>query len=267
MNIVSILKKLKEVNMISPSEEGIALFSDSFNKFGISLLLLNDEEKFSRIVNILNKNKIPLQKANGVYNLRIFAVDEKCINDYIASFSAIGEIDFLKHYPEMMTLPKSISMVLDNMKNYKDNQVSYKVGNDYNLKVLLKTNNKIHGKRDKVNAFLKTVLKDASLVDKVENNIKGDLEDNSKIKSILEKVENKISNDFVERFSNNWKVVIDGLEINSFQNVKNTINKIKELNTPVIFEDALIFVLFYKTSLDVSEIERLFNSNTFAGGR
>ena len=58
MNIVSILKKLKETNMITASEEGISLFSDSFNKFGISLLLLNNEEKFARIVDILEKNKI-----------------------------------------------------------------------------------------------------------------------------------------------------------------------------------------------------------------
>ena len=50
MNIVTILNTLKENNLILDTEEGISLFSDCFNKFGISILLLKEEEKFNRIV-------------------------------------------------------------------------------------------------------------------------------------------------------------------------------------------------------------------------
>ena len=74
MNIKSIIKKLESVNMVSNTEEGLQLFSDCFNKFGISLLLLNDEKKFNEIVEILSGALIPLQKSNGIYALRLFAV-------------------------------------------------------------------------------------------------------------------------------------------------------------------------------------------------
>lgn len=49
MNIKTILKKLESVNMVSDSEEGLQLFSDCFNKFGISLLLLNDEKNLMKL--------------------------------------------------------------------------------------------------------------------------------------------------------------------------------------------------------------------------
>ena len=263
MNIVSILKKLKETNMITASEEGISLFSDSFNKFGISLLLLNNEEKFARIVDILEKNKIPLQKANGIYNLRVFAVDEKVLNDYIVSFASLGEIDFLRSYPEILAAPRSIELVLDNLKNYKGSQVSYKVGSDYNLEVLLRVNKNASSQREKINDFLKKVLKDSTIIEKLSNGIKCNLGDNSNLRFILGKVENKIANDFLQK----GLVIVDGLEINSFQNVKNTINEIRDLNISVTFEDALIVGLFYKTSLDIKELEKIFNGNSFEGGR
>ena len=110
MNIVSILNKLKETNMISTDEEGIALFSDCFNKFGISLLLLKDERAFSTIIDLLVENRIPLQKVNGIYNLRIFALDEYNLKKIISAYSKIGEIDFLRMHPEMITEMKNIEI-------------------------------------------------------------------------------------------------------------------------------------------------------------
>ena len=102
MNIVNILNKLKEKHFVLETDEDMTFFSDSFNKFGISLLLLKDEDKFSHILDVLEENNIPLRKANGMFALRIFAVDINDIKATINEYFAINEVNFLRKYPELI---------------------------------------------------------------------------------------------------------------------------------------------------------------------
>ena len=123
MNTIFVLNQLKAKNMISTTQEGIALFSDCFNKFGISLLLLNDNEKFSEILDILVENKIPLQKSNGIYNFRIFAVEAQKIKEIIADYKEIGELNFLRQHPDMIPAEQDIHIILENMKYNQKNDI------------------------------------------------------------------------------------------------------------------------------------------------
>lgn len=266
MNIVSVLNKLKAANMISATEEGIALFSDCFNKFGISLLLLKDEEKFSNIVDTLVEYKIPLQKANGIYNLRLFAVDEIELRNILSSYSEIGEIEFLRMHPEVITAAHDVKIILENMKNYQNEQTVYKFENDYNMNLLLACKNEVNSNNNEnVNEFLKSILEDSSLVDKVVNNIANEGEEDYNVSLELQKVENKICEEYLFPVEDGWKIIINKKEVNSFQDVKDTINTIIKLNIPVTFNDALIFVLFYKTSLSISDIENIIKNDLFEG--
>lgn len=269
MNIVSVLNKLKEAKMISATDEGVALFSDCFNKFGVSLLLLKDDEKFSSIVDTLVEYKIPLQKANGIYNLRVFAVEENLLKSIISSFAEIGEIEFLRSNPEYLAAARDINVILENMKKYQSKQITYKSENEYNMDLLLSTSDEevvTTATNEDVNAFLRNILKDASLVDKVENNIANAGEEDFNVALELQKVENKICEEFLFPVDDGWKIIIDKKEVNSFQEVKDTINTIINLNIPVSFNDALIFVLFYKSSLSISDIENIIKNNLIEGG-
>ena len=269
MNIVSVLNKLKEAKMISTTEEGVALFSECFNKFGISLLLLKDEDKFSNIIDTLVEYQIPLQKANGIYNLRIFAVDEIELKNMIISYSEIGEIEFLRSHPEYLATTRDIKTILDNMKEYQSNQIVYKVENEYNMELLLDNHEEqvVNSENTKnVNEYIKSLLENSSLVDKVENNIANEDEEDFNVALELQKVENKICEEYLFPVDDGWKIIIDKKEVNSFQDVKDTINTIIKLNIPITFNDALIFVLFYKTSLSVPEIEKIIKNDLFEGG-
>lgn len=267
MNIVSILNKLKEAKMVSPTEDGISLFSDCFNKFGISILLLPDEESFNKIVDILVEYKIPLQKVNGIYNLRVFSVSSNTLAETISAFNEIGEIDFLRHNPELLAAPRTIQLALYNMKKYQEDGKSYKNDNEYDMELLLADNQEYNPfSNDEVSTFLKSILQDSSLVDKVLNNIPNDDEEDFNVALELQKVENKICEEYLFPVDDAWKIIIDNKEVNSFQDVKDTIDTIIKLNIPVTFMDALIFVLFYKTSLSVPEIKQILKNNLFEGG-
>lgn len=266
MNIVSVLSKLKEAKMVSPTEDGIALFSDCFNKFGISILLLQNEEEFNRIVDTLVEHRIPLQKANGIYNFRIFAVSSNQLIEIISAFDAMGEIEFIRHNNEMLTKPHDIQLILHNMKNYQNNGTLYKNGNEYDIELLLKENESNSRECEDVNTYLKSVLSDPSLVDKVINNVSNDEDEDFNVALELQKVENKICEEYLFPVDDAWKIIIDKKEVNSFQDVKDTIDTIIKLNIPVTFNDALIFVLFFKTSLSVSDIKQILNNNLFEGG-
>jgi len=271
MNIVSVLNKLKSAHMISATEDGMALFSDCFNKFGVSLLLLKDEDKFDSILNILVDAKIPLQKSNGIYNLRVFAVEEAELRNIISSYSEIEEIEFLRYYPEMLTRTKDVYTILENMRKYQSDKISYKSENEYNLDMLLVENTEISYdvpvyEGNDVNDFLRSILKDSSIVDKVENNIANADGEDFDIALELQKVENRICEEFLFPVDDGWKIIIDKKEVNTFQDVKDTIDTIIKLNIPVTFDDALKFVLFYKSSLSVSEIQEMLAMNLLEGG-
>lgn len=270
MNIVTVLNKLKAANMVSNSEENLALFSDCFNKFGISLLLLKEETKFSAIVDLLVENKIPLQKSNGIYNLRVFAVNIEELKRTLQAFKDMGELDFLRQYPEMLAAPSQLKIILNNIKNVAKS--SYKSGNEYNLNILLANlkevtaqNTSMSEKID-VNTYLKGILQDKSLVDKVVNGIANQEEEDFNVALELQKVENKICEEYLYPIDDGWKIIIDQKEVNSFQTIKDTINRIIQLNIPISYNDALLFVLFYKSPLNISEIEEIIKGHFVAGG-
>ena len=271
MNIVSVLNKLKSAQMISTTEDGMALFSDCFSKFGVSILLLKDEDKFNSIVDILVDAKIPLQKSNGIYNLRVFAVEEAELKNIISSYNEIEELDFLRHYPEMLPAKRDVYTILSNMKKYKNEQVSYKSDNEYNLEMLLENDSEVRNEvpsftGNDVNDFLRSILKDSSIVDKVENNIANANGEDFDIALDLQKVENRICEEFLFPVDDGWKIIINKKEVNTFQDVKDTIDTIIKLNTPVTFDDALKFVLFYKSSLSIVEIQEILAMNLLEGG-
>ncbi len=256
MNIMTVINKLKAVNMVANTEDSIALFSDCFNKFGISILLLNDESKFNQIVDLLKEKAIPLQKANGIYALRIFAVPYNELTEMIASYEAIGELDFIRMNPEKLAERKNSSMVLETMKRLQSEGKTYKNQDGYDMRTLL---GEIVSPSSQggVYAFLQNYLNDQSLIGKLENMEANKEEENANVALELQKVENKICEEYLLPVDDGWKVVINNKEVNSFQEIKNTIRTITELNLPITYHDALILVLFYKTHLSEEEVDSL----------
>lgn len=267
MNIVNILNKLKEKHFVGETDEDMALFSDSFNKFGISLLLLKDEDKFSHILDVLEENNIPLQKANGMFALRIFAVDINDIKATINEYFAINEVGFLRKYPELIAEVDTVHYLANKMKKYQRENISYKDGDNYDISKLL--SNAVSNdlpETDDVNEYLKKYLKDASLIDKLENKEANTGEEDFNVALELQKVENKICEEYLLPVDDGWKIVINNKEVNSFQEVKNTISTIIKLNLTITFNDALLIVLFYKTHLSVKEIDDIINNELYKGG-
>lgn len=270
MNIVTILNKLKASNMIADSDEGMSLFSDCFNKFGISLLLLNSEDKFSRIVDLLKNNGIPLQKANGIYALRIFAIEPLELESIISKYKGVGELDFLKVYPELMAEPKNIQSILDTIKNCQRKDIIYKNANGYDMQVLLPNSEyaKLMEPADEEEIFycLKKYMQDSNLLDRLVS-LEASEEEDFNVALDLQKVENKICEEYLFPVEDGWKIVINNKEVNSFQEVKNTINTITKLNLSITFDDALLLVLFYKTKLSTIEIEEIIQNVLFKEGK
>lgn len=271
MNIVTILNKLKASNMIVDSEEGMSLFSDCFNKFGISLLLLNSEDKFARIVDLLKNNGIPLQKANGIYALRIFAIEPLELESIISKFKGVGELDFLKVYPELMAEPKNIQTVLDTIKKCQREDILYKGANGYDMQILLPTSEyaKLMEPADEEEVFycLKKYMEDSTLLDRLVSLEANEEEEDFNVALELQKVENKICEEYLFPVDDGWKIVINNKEVNSFQEVKNTINTITKLNLSITFSDALLLVLFYKTKLSAIEIEDIIQNVLLKEGK
>lgn len=259
MNIKTILKKLESVNMVSNTEEGLQLFSDCFNKFGISLLLLNDEKKFNEIVEFLAEAMIPLQKNNGIYALRLFAVPIEEIKRIIKEFSVLGELEFLRNYPEMIAEERNINFVLEQLKKYQKNGVRYKTAEGYDLNLLFYSTNEINDiipEKNDLTTCLKRHLNDEEMLNRLIN-MDGFEEEDMNVALELQKVENLIGEEYLLPVEDGWKVVIHDKEVNSFSEVKQTINTIIKLNLPVNYHDALLLVLFYKSPLPVSEIEEI----------
>ncbi len=266
MNIVTILNKLKDAKMVTETEESLNLFSECFNKFGISLLLLKDENKFNRIVDILDENNIPLQKMNGIYALRIFAVALPELENIITEYFSINELDFLRFYPEIIAEPQNVHFIAERMRKLQNKGISYRTNNEYDISLLF-SNEEILENNTNVNAFLKRYLKDVSLVDKLDALEANNDEEDFNIALELQKVENKICEEFLFPVEDGWKIVINNKEVNSFQEVKNTINTITKLNLSITFNDALLLVLFYRTHLTTSEIEDIILNVLFKEGK
>lgn len=268
MNIVTILNKLKEKNMVPNTEEGLNLFADSFNKFGISILLLKEEEKFNRIVEILDENNIPIQKQNGMFALRIFAVEINDLKDTINEYFAINEMNFLRLYPEVLAEVHTVHTIAESMKKYQTDNISYKDGENYNIDMLLhyEAKEEVVVETEDVNTYLKKYLENPSLLDKIENNEASTEEEDFNVALELQKVENKICEEYLLPVDDGWKIVINNKEVNSFQEVKNTISTIIKLNLSITFQDALLIVLFYKTHLSVEEVSEIMNTEIFKGG-
>lgn len=267
MNILTIISKLKEKNFIPDNEESLALFTDSFNKFGISLLLLKDEEKFNRILNLLEEHSIPLQKMNGMYALRIFAVPVDTVESIINKYFSINEIDFLKFYPEIIAELTTSLTIYENMKKYQENNINYKNESGYDLEKLLHYEQEVKiDQIEDVNTYLKSILEDPSLIDKIENQEASSEEEDFNVALELQKVENKICEDYLLPVDDGWKIVINQKEVNTFQEVKNTIGTITNLNLSISFNDALLIVLFYKSKLSVDEIDDIVQNELNKGG-
>ena len=280
MSIITILKKLKDANMISTTEEGRALFTDCFDKFGISLLLLNDESKFSQIVDTLKQNSIPLQKSNGIYALKIFAVELSEIEQIITQFDAINEMNLLRLHPNLLAEPKNVQVVLENIKKLRDKGIVYKNDNGYDIDLLLSNCefnvvNEISNQTkapetvidDTTNNPLKKYLSDPTLIRKLDNMEINHGEEDVNVALELQKVENQICEEYLLPVDDGWKIVIANKEVNSFQTIKSTINAITKLNTPITFHDALILVLFYQTNLEEKEIGSIIENELFKEGK
>ena len=140
MNIVTIINKLKEYQLIEDTEEGLETFSNCFDKFGISLLLLKDESKFEQILSLLKEHQIPLQKENGNLALRLFAVDVNDLEDIINGYSNVGELDFLRKYPEIIAEAQTVHSILENIVKYQKENIVYKENDTYNISKLLSDN-------------------------------------------------------------------------------------------------------------------------------
>lgn len=267
MNIVNILNKLKEKHFVLETDEDMTFFSDSFNKFGISLLLLKDEDKFSHILDVLEENNIPLRKANGMFALRIFAVDINDIKATINEYFAINEVNFLRKYPELIAEVDTVHYIANKMKSYQKENISYKDGDVYDINILLnETIESLLPDTDDVNIYLKKHLKDSSLIERLENKEANIGEEDFNVALELQKVENKICEEYLLPVDDGWKIVINNKEVNSFQEVKNTISTIVKLNLPITFDDALIIVLFYKTHLSIKEVDEIINNELYKGG-
>ena len=257
MNIVTILNTLKEKNLILDTEEGISLFSDCFNKFGISILLLKEEEKFNRIIDLLVENNIPIQKANGMYSLRIFAVDYYELKDIINEYFSIDEMNFLRKYPEIIAEAETVHFIANNMKRYQDLNISYKDGDNYDIDKILseELEEKMEEQEMDVNTYLKTCLEDATLIDNVLNRVMASEEQNFDATLELQKAENKICEKYLVSNGDTWDIVVNDKKVNTYEQVKDTIKVMTELNLAVSYHDALVMALFYNTSLTSSEIK------------
>lgn len=271
MNILTIINKLKEHHFLEDNEDSMALFSDSFNKYGISLLLLKEEDKFVNILNLLEEHSIPLQKLNGIFALRIFAVDISKIEETINKFFSINEIEFLRFYPELIASMKDIDVIYENMKTFIEKNITYKNENGYDLEKLLQSDISIEDEPtneqiEDVNTYLKNKLSDKSLIDKIINMEASSDEEDFNVALELQKVENKICEDYLLPVDDGWKIVIDKKEVNSFQEIKNTIKTITDLNLAINFNDALLIVLFYKSKLSVKEIDEIITNVLDKGG-
>lgn len=248
MNIMSILNKLKMTNMLASNEEGLTLFSDCFNKFGISLLMLNDENEFNKIVDLLVENKIPLQKANGIYTLRIFAVDYYTLEATISKFKACNELDYLRSHPEILSEPKTISNMLANKENKQSSENEINLDLNLNKEETIVENNV---DEKPINEYLKTILDDATLVDKLNKS-----EENAEDYAVtleIQKVENKICEDFLFPVEEGWGIIIDNISVNNFQEVKENLNKLTKLSVPISASDIMKIALLYDSRLDIEE--------------
>ena len=259
MNIVTVLNTLKEKKLILDTEEGVSLFSDCFNKFGISILLLKEEEKFNRIVDLLVENAIPIQKANGMYSLRVFAVDYHELKDIINEYFSIGELDFLRKYPEIIAEAKTVHFIANNMKRYQELQVSYKNEEGYDIDKILsdELEEEIEQQEENVRTYLQSCLDDASLINHVENGEMASEEQNFDATLELQKAENKICEKFLVSNGDTWDIIINDKKVNTYEQVKDTIKIMTELNLTVDYHDALVMALFYNTQLSTTEIKEL----------
>lgn len=264
MNIITVLNKLKSVNMVSNTEDSLTLFSDCFTKFGISLLLLNDENKFNHIVDALATHSIPLQKADGIYALRIFAVDANEVDAIIKAYEEINELDFLRQNPEYIAEAKTIYTILNQMKNCQMNHISYKDENGYRLDIL-NADTEVNVDDEDVLSYLQSLLQDKSLIEKLETGFVNTSDEETNADLELQKVENKICEEYLFPVEDGWQIIIDKKEVNPFQEIKNTIQAITKLNVPISFHDALLLVLFYKTNLSVQEVDMLVKNVLFKG--
>ena len=116
-----------------------------------------------------------------------------------------------------------------------------------------------------INEYLKTIMQNKSIVDKVENNEVNNEEEDFNSALELQKVENKICEEYLFPINDEWKIIIDKKEINTYQTIKETINKLSQLNLSLNYNDALIFVLFYNSPLAVEDIDKIVKTH-FLGG-
>ena len=258
MNIATILNILKEKKLVPNNEDGISLFSDCFNKFGISILLLKDEEKFNKIVDLLVENKISLQKANGMYCLRLFAVDYNELNAIIGEYKALQELDFLRKYPEIIAEAKTVHTIAQNMKQFQEANVSYKNGETYDIDALINEKSQTHALLS-VSDVLKSYLKNPVLLDNLTNGVYSD-EENMDSALNLQKVENKICEEYLVSNGNTWDIIINDKVVNTYEHIKDTIQKINTLNLVVDYDDAFLLVLFYGTKLSASEVKEIIDN-------
>ena len=255
MNILTVLDFLKEKKLIADTEESISLFSDCFNKFGISILLLKDEEKFRQIVDLLVENNIPIQKANGMYCLRLFAVNYYDFKTILDEYSEINEIPFLRKYPEIITEAQTVHVIAQNMKTYQELNIPYKNGENYDIDKILNAN--FEQKSDQQNdyALLKSYLEDETILDKLENPDFVISNENFNSALELQKVENKICESYLVSNGETWDISINGININRYEEVKNTLKALADLNLDISYNDAMLVALFYKSSISENDMK------------
>ncbi len=278
MNVMDVINKLKSVNLLS--NDDMQTFSDSFSKFGISILLLNDLDKFNAIIDLLVSNNISIKKSNGAYDLRIFSVSYNDISNIIEKFKNLDELDFLRQNIEYISKTSDINKIIQNMSIYKSAGKEFKNGDVYDLALLLKEDGKEEIKNPvsdeaiitsdsafliSLNEYLKKYLNDSSIVDKLASDIVSSGSVNMELDLILQKVENKISEEFLFPVNDGWKIVINKQEINSFQNAKKTIESLTKLNIPISYNDALLLILFYDSSISLNTLDEILNSNLLGG--
>lgn len=283
MNIVEVIRKLRSSNLLSSNEDDMSIFSDSFSKFGISILKLNDLDKFKAIVDLLVANSIPIKKSNGSYFLRVFSLSYNDLSNIIEDFKKLDELDFLRSNISYITRSYDIIKIRDNMVIYKNNGVDYKNNGNYNLELLLKedaqseikdpiSGNLVNESTIEIppenediplNEYIKKYLDDADLIAKLDAKVANDGEINVDLDLTLQKVENKVCEEYLFPIDNGWKIVINKQEINAFQNAKNTIDGLIRLNKPVSYSDALLLVLFYNANVSKDVVDDIVNSSLF----
>lgn len=283
MNIVEVIRKLRSSNLLSNNEDDMSIFSDSFSKFGISILKLNDLDKFKAIVDLLAANNIPIKKSNGSYFLRVFSLSYNDLSNIIEDFKKLDELDFLRGNINYITRSYDIIKIRDNMVIYKNNGVDYKNNGKFNLELLLKedaqseikdpiSGNLVNESTIKIppeneditlNEYIKKYLDDVDLIAKLDAKVANDGEINVDLDLTLQKVENKVCEEYLFPIDNGWKIVINKQEINAFQNAKNTIDGLIRLNKPVSYSDALLLVLFYNANVSKDVVDDIVNSSLF----